>query len=296
MRSPNFFIVGAPKCGTTSLATWLRDHPRVYISSTKEPHYFSERGRQLVPTKKGYDQLFSGVEREHIAIGEGSTSYLYSEIAIPRIVEEYPAAKFIVCLRNPVEMAPSLHSERLSGGLETIRDFKLAWKMDPQRRSGKQVPMAARRQYKYLVYSDQCQLGKQIERLYEYVDRANVLPVLFDDLKDNPRLTYQTVLSFLGVPDDGRDQFSKENASKKVRSMYVAAMAKSLVNLKSRLGVSHSFGIVNKILSRNTVSGARSELDPALREELFNYFSDDVKLLQELINRDLTDWLIRSSR
>lgn len=177
MHEPNFFIVGAPKCGTTSLANWLREHPRVYFSPNKEPHYFSERGRQLVPTKQGYDQLFSDVGPEHIAIGEGSTGYLYSEIALPRIAAEYPEAKFIVCLRNPVEMAPSLHSERLSGGLETIREFEQAWKMDPERRAGRHVPVAARWQHKCLVYRDQCRLGEQVERLYQYVDRANVLPV-----------------------------------------------------------------------------------------------------------------------
>lgn len=120
--------------------------------------------------------------------------------------------------------------------------------------------------------------------------------MLFDDLKNDPRITYQTVLSFLGVPDDGREQFSKQNASKQTRSTHVASLAKSLVSLKSRLGISQSFGIANKVMSKNTVSGARPELDPAFREELFNYFFDDINFLQRLIERDLAGWLTPGSR
>ena len=113
MKKPNFFIIGAPKCGTTSLANWLAEHPRVFFSDTKEPHFFCTDGYTGVKTLKQYEKLFEDAKPHHLAVGEGSTHYLFSKVAVPNILVYNPDARFIVCLRNPVDMAPSLHSERL---------------------------------------------------------------------------------------------------------------------------------------------------------------------------------------
>jgi len=70
---PNFFIIGAPKCGTTSLATYLGMHPNVFMCSPKEPHYFStDINWQLVKNKNDYLKLFAKATNDNFAIGEGS--------------------------------------------------------------------------------------------------------------------------------------------------------------------------------------------------------------------------------
>jgi len=87
MKKPNFFILGAPKCGTTSLAMWLSEHPNIFMCPIKEPHYFNTDGLQRIKTLEQYESLFTDAKPEHVAVGEASTHYLYSKEAVPRILE-----------------------------------------------------------------------------------------------------------------------------------------------------------------------------------------------------------------
>jgi hypothetical protein len=87
MRLPNFFIIGAAKCSTTSLAEWLRHHPKIYISALKEPQFFSKDINTLstIRTWAHYYRLFQGASPKHLAIGEASVTYLFSKVAVPAI-------------------------------------------------------------------------------------------------------------------------------------------------------------------------------------------------------------------
>ena len=87
MKKPNFFIIGAPKCGTTSLASWVSEHPSVYMSPLKEPDYF--HANEKIGSLKEYEQLFEGAGPEHITVGEASVRYLYSQVAVPNILNYY---------------------------------------------------------------------------------------------------------------------------------------------------------------------------------------------------------------
>src|SRR5882672_9220913 len=116
MKLPNFFIVGAPKAGTTSLYYYLSHHPEVFMSPVKEPNFFSydETVKQnLYHKEKGvgkfeeYRQLFASSNGHHKAIGEASVSYLFYPSVPQRIHELVPKAKIIISLRNPVERAYS---------------------------------------------------------------------------------------------------------------------------------------------------------------------------------------------
>src|SRR4030042_1778226 len=87
MKKPDFFIIGAPKGGTTSLAAWLADHPQVYMSSAKEPHFFNtDEPHHLSRSLSKYESLFEGAGIEHRAVGEASTGYLLSQVAVSNIL------------------------------------------------------------------------------------------------------------------------------------------------------------------------------------------------------------------
>ena len=108
---PNFFIVGAAKSGTTSLAEYLKQHPEIFMSEFKEPHYFLPEGAMAsnyYGTWDNYMSLFKDVRNEK-AIGEASTGYLYYPESARMIINRIPDAKIIISLRNPVEMAFSLY-------------------------------------------------------------------------------------------------------------------------------------------------------------------------------------------
>jgi Sulfotransferase family len=69
MIKPNFFILGAPKCGTTSLAVWLSEHPHIYMPQ-KEPHFFNTDHRRFLNSRVGYERLFAGANERHRVVGE----------------------------------------------------------------------------------------------------------------------------------------------------------------------------------------------------------------------------------
>lgn len=291
MKQPNFFILGAPKCGTTALAQWLAAHPQVYFSPRKEPHFFNVEGLRAVHTLVEYEALFADAGDDHRAVGEGSTHYLYSREAVPRILEYAPEARFIVCLRNPVEMAPALHGERVSQGRENIGDFERAWRSQAERARGRRIPTTLREDPERLQYGRYCRLGEQLERLFGLAATDRVLPVLLDDVRSDPRAVYTGVLRFLALDDDGREDFGVANAAKRTRWPRMAVVARRLASMKRSLGFEGSLGLGGAVRRLNVQRRDRQALSPALREELAAYFAEDVGRLSALLNRDLSHWV-----
>jgi hypothetical protein len=121
---PTFFIVGAPKSGTTALAVYLQDHPMVCFSEDKEPQYFALDlpGQRLVTDEAQYLAFFHPSETNKIA-GEASVFYLYSKVAIQNIAKFDQNAKLIVMLRNPIDIVHSFHAQLVFSGEEDERDF-----------------------------------------------------------------------------------------------------------------------------------------------------------------------------
>src|SRR5258708_5345567 len=136
MNIPNFFIIGAPKCGTTALCKYLRENPRIFISTPKEPKYFDfDLSYPVKMNREAYLALFSKADpRFQSAIGEASTSYLFSTRAVPEILKFNPGAKFIVMLRNPVELVQGWHNQCIIAGQEDILDFEEAWRAESERK------------------------------------------------------------------------------------------------------------------------------------------------------------------
>src|SRR5687767_14301335 len=132
MPLPNFFIIGAPKCGTTSLYEYVRQHPDVYMSPLKEPVYWAfdpdgprdpDRLRKFrVTTREEYERLFEGATGQRI-LGEASPVYLASERAARAIRENIPHAKMVVLFRDPAEATFSAFLGRIRDGRESRRDL-----------------------------------------------------------------------------------------------------------------------------------------------------------------------------
>ena len=122
---PNFFLAGAPKCGTTSLSEYLRAHPNVFMCCPKEPFYFDDDLTRIhaVGSFDDYLALFRNCGEEHLAVGEASTCYLFSRNAMKRIHAFNDEAKIIVMFRNPADFLPSLHAELLFNFNEDQEDF-----------------------------------------------------------------------------------------------------------------------------------------------------------------------------
>ncbi len=291
MKKPNLFILGAPKCGTTSLASWLSEHPNLFMSPVKEPHYFNTDGTTATKTSSEYERLFYKARNKHAIVGEASTHYLFSKNAVPKILDYNPSSKFIVCIRNPVEMAPSLHSERVWQGRETIKEFETAWHMQNNRRSGKRIPRTVKYDPERLQYGEFCKLGKQLKRVMSYVHESQLLPLLLEDIQNNARKEYLKVLSFLGLEYDNRRTFKKYNTNKKTRSVRISYLIKICAGLKQSCGCKTRFGMLRFLKMRNTKQCKREPLNGQLKKELITFYQEDILLLSSLLDRSLTHWI-----
>jgi hypothetical protein len=287
MRGPNFFIIGAPKCGTTSLAGWLSDHPQVFMSPVKEPHFYNFDQVELFrPTRAEYDALFRDAQPDHIAIGEASVWYLSSSVAVPRILQERPDAKFIVCVRNPADMAPSLHKQRVFAGTENITDFEEAWRVQGERARGMRPPLG---EPSRSIYGDICRIGRQIEVLLKLVDRTRVLVVFLDDMRENPNRVYADVLRFLGLRDSHAPRFERRNPAQVRRIPWLRHILLRAGLLKRALGFRKGLGLIGSIDRWNTRESRWSVAAP-LSAELREHFRADAELLSALTGRDLSSW------
>lgn len=299
MTRPNFFIAGAPKCGTTALVEYLRTHPQVFISELKEPHYFATdmEGKRTIRTEAEYQGLFSSVQPHHSAIGEGSVYYLYSDEALANIRAYAPDARILVMLRNPLELIPSLHGQFLYSRNEEVRDLGQAWALVGQRAQGRRIPRRCS-DPKLLRYDRIARLGEQLERLLGIFPPDQVMWIFFDDFARDTRGEYLRVLDFLGLDDDGREAFPPVNQHKRHRLDAVGnftqrpprRLVQAGLKAKALLGIDR-LGLLNRLRRLNRVEGRRAPLSPELREEILEAYQDDIQRLSQLTGRPLGHWL-----
>jgi len=290
---PNFFILGAPKCGTTSVANWLADHPQVFMSPVKEPNYFCTDFPRATSSSCGnlreYISLFRGGGGSPI-IGEASVWYLFSSIAVLNIEAFRPEPKYLVLLRNPIELAQALHRQLYYTLDEDVQDFESAWSMQAERLIGKHLPPHCRMPQS-LQYGAVCSLGTQLKRLLNAVPRHRVKTLILEDIKRDPRQEWLALQDFLGLEDDARQFFPAHNIAKRPRS---AALRKARVlvgrKLRDRFGSLGGFGLLRKLDVWNTRPMPQEPLTAAFRLELANFFDEEIGVLESLLERDLTCW------
>lgn len=292
MNKPNFFIIGAPKCGTTALCYYLKEHPQIFFCDPKEPHYFNDDfTNRHTTSRQTYLNYFHHASDVHLAIGEGSVFYLSSSTAVTNILSFQPEARFIVMLRNPVEMAYSLYSQAVYSSGEDVLDFEQAWRLQKSRMRGRNLPKFCK-EPKLLQYGNLCLLGHQLSQLYSLVDANQVKLVFFGDFIANTKEIYEEVLCFLSLDTDGRHSFEKINSNKTFKFFLFEIMRKYLVTAKKKLGVKSRFGILDAINKMNTSVIKRKPLPPVFEEELRAYFNDDIQVLSKLTGRDLSSWAL----
>lgn len=300
MIKPNFFIIGAPKCGTTALSQYLREHPHIYMSEPKEPHYFDRDFAQycVVENLAEYLGLFANSTLEHKAIGEASALYLYSGVAAREIYQFEPEAKLIVMLRNPVDLVYSFHSQLVYAADENETDFEQAWRLQSVRQEGKKIPPRCR-DAALLQYAAVGKLGLQMERLLNIFPREQIKIILFEEFAQSTKQVYDRVLNFLEVDNDNRTDFNRVNQNKSHKISAVGDFSErppqlltdAVMRAKKILGLERLY-ILDAVRSLNNKVSARKTMAPSLRHELTAEFESDIIKLAQLIDRDLSHWLL----
>lgn len=305
---PNLFIVGAPKCGTTSLYEYLRVHPQIYFPAApaaedpdywrlKEPAYFCP-DLGLPPEVSIQD------EAEYLRLyapaggyawrGDATSNYLYSKVAATRIHDFCPDARILISLRPPLAQMRSLHNNLLHSSREDIPDFYAAVALSDRRRQGFDLPK--RGIAGWLDYLGYAHYADQVERFLRAFGHERVHVLLLEDLNAHPRETYRAILKFLGVDDRFQPAFrtyhSRAPAGAWERTVYAAYALPGVHRLTNAIfPVSARQRVSNRMRQahdrRLTVARREDPRELALRALL----RPDIQRLSKLIDRDLTHWL-----
>jgi hypothetical protein len=297
---PNFFIVGAPKCGTTALYEYLRPHPHIYMPEIKEPHFFAKDlgSYPRIKTPEDYSRLFDASSEQHLRVGEASVYYLRSTVAVANIRDFNPTAKLIAMFRNPVDMVYSLHAQLLYVGEESEPDFETAWRMQERRRAGMDIPPRTRSPL-LVQYEEVGKFGTQAQRVLASFPQSQVKFILYDDFAASPQNVYDDVIQFLEIPHDGKTEFPRINESKRARLDWLQrfsqkpppALRKVFQSVKRAVGGGeHIAEAKKKIVALNTIKEQRAPLSPAFRAELVETFQEEVAVLGRILGRDLSRW------
>lgn len=296
MKLPNFIIFGVQKAGTTSIYTYLKQHPQIYMSPVKETNFWSTDSKNIEPngtpkksnkilTIEQYAQLFENVKDE-IAVGEASPNYLFHyQISSKLIYQHLPQVKLIAILRDPAERAYSDY-------LMNIRDAKSIG----GRTLTEQLKYSSHKSYvlrKGLYY-------QPLKHYLEKFGHEQIRVYLYDDLCQSPVKFMQNMYEFLEVdptfiPDTTRKaQEGKLPKNQAVNNLLrtqnpirkVAATA-----LKTFFPLEVRQNIRSRILEINSIDKKQLKLSVEERKLLVDFYRDDILKLQELIERDLSGWL-----
>lgn len=293
-RLPDFFIVGAPKCGTTSMYAYLGQHPGIFMPFHKEPLFFgadlTHRYGRMASAE--YLALFRDARDDQL-VGEASAWYLYSRHAAQEIDKAAPEARIVVMLRNPIDVMYAQHAQLLFSRQENIVNFGEALAAEPGRIEGRDLPPGSFRR-ENLFYRRMVRFAEQLDRYFTTFGRDRVHVIIYDDFRDDTAAEYRRLLEFLGVDPDTRVVFTPRNQSKRSRFAWLQRLIwdppfkRHLVPILRRFPVSHRAR--GALLRANSVDAPRAELDPALRAELARELAPEVARLGSLLHRDLSHW------
>lgn len=299
VRLPNFLIIGAAKSGTTSLASYLAQHPEVFFSPWKEPNYFALAGRKLPPpgpvppdvmyrllyfhsvtTLPDYERLFAGAG-DQPAVGEASVRYLYSPEAPARIHELLPGVRMIAVLRDPVSRLFSHYCMNLQHQLEPL-ELRDALAQEENRR-------AAGWGWDW-HYVNVGRYAAQVRRYFERFGREQVKVILYDDFVARPLEVFRDVCRHIGIADTFTPDMSERGK--------VAHRPRSLRLDRWLHWPSPTRRCIERAFPRRLWRPAFArlgrwnslpppKLDAGLRAELSSLFRDDIAELEDLLGRSI---------
>lgn len=261
--------------------TYLKQHPEIFVSVLKEPHFF---GTDLtcqphtVRDREIYGRFFEDADDGQIC-GEGSVWYLLSKKAATEIREVCPRARILIMLREPTAMIQSLHALYLRTGNEELEDLEEAVAAEDERRQGRRIPKTA---YfpEGLLYTEVVSYTEKVRRYLETFG-DNVRIVLFDDFVTDAPAVYRKTASFLGVDPGFVPNWDPRAANKAMRMDVLRQMRKLPPELRRVLRGSGKRHL-----------GKGQQVREEFRAELRRRFAADVRSLSALIDRDLSRWSV----
>jgi hypothetical protein len=220
---PGFLIIGAQRCGTTSMYRTLSQHPAVLKAVLhKGVHYFDLNYGQGLEWYQAHFPLAARARRVARSAGvapltfESSPYYMFHPLAPARIAADLPGVKLLVLVRDPVERAYSAHAHELARGYES-EPFERALELEDERLSGEAErimthPGYLSHSHQHHAYRARGRYADQLEVLEALVGADRMHVVDSGDFFARPEPVYDRVLDFLGLPHRGYPAFERHNA------------------------------------------------------------------------------------
>jgi len=223
---PDFVIVGAQRCGTTSLFRALAKHPAMMsnVLDAKGVHYFDtdfDRGLPWYlshfPSRSDRDEHAAKVGQPPV-VGEASPYYLFHPAGAERMARTIPDTRLVVLLRNPIKRAISHHLHMVWEGHEKVEDIDKALDLEATRLSGIEQqlladPSMVSRDHQHYSYMARGHYAEQLERLFAHFDRDKVLVMATETLTGDSQASMERIQHFLGLEPDPATDLGKRNAS-----------------------------------------------------------------------------------
>lgn len=297
-RLPNMIVVGAPRCGTTSIFQYLRQHPEIYLPVRKELHYFSYLSLEKNssgPGDKGvletlckdidqYRTHYQDVKMEKI-VGEVSPSYLYYSNVGEKIQRELGQVKIIVSLRNPIEKAYSQYMHLVRLDLEPL-DFYAALQAERERMNQHWGDIWR--------YAESSLYADRIEAYMQRFGRENVHITSLEKFASDPNGAISDIFTFLKVDPSFVPDMRVYNRSGNPRFKMVGQFFARPNALKSMIKqiVPERIRVPLRLSILNWNSLEKDEMDANAKAFLIDYFKEDDQKLEALLGRP-TPWMLR---
>jgi len=284
---PNFLIVGAAKCGTTSVWEYLRTHPDVFFPTVKEPTYFmsmpalqGDEWTYFAGNKQGYLDLYKDA-KGYKAIGDASPGYLWDVNAARLIHEVSPDARIVIILRDPIERAQSHYLRIKWWGLDPL-SFPEAVKRDVS-----DNPIGW---WSKFLYVETGMYYEQVRRYLDLFGKEQVGIFLTEDLeKDTPGVV-GAIARHIGIDPALLDQQELQrvhNVSRAPRLKWLYDAVRATVSLRMRMKILPE--PVRKWMSYNSVfyKSDKPRIEPEASQYLQAIYGPDLIKLEELLGRKL---------
>jgi hypothetical protein len=301
-RPPDFFLIGAPKAGTSALHAALAQHPGLFLSPVKEPKYYlcgdspppaykgpgdAHSNQEWIWQRERYLSLFDDAP-EGVPRGESTPFYLYHRDARRRIAVDRPDAKLIAVLRDPVDRAYSNWMHLRMDGLEPRHDLLEAVRREPERVDAGWAP--------FWHYQRLGMYGRQLADLFDHFPRDQVLLLRYKQLVHEPEQTLDRVCTFLGVEAPPSLEVPRDNSRKFVRESPRTRAIGTVIRTGATVGQFFPPEVWRRIsqplidqLQRGG-NEARPKLTPEQRAALLEPHLSDIELLERLTGESFEEW------
>lgn len=300
---PNFLVGGPPKCASTSLNFYLKQHPEIFMSPVKQTRFFSvyhDKGAQYY-----IDTYFAGVSNEKM-VGEATPTYFLLPFVVPRIKAFNPDMKIVFCLRNPVERTFSGWTMRVNNGtehlsfIEALKEnlkqrqtvkFESAkdaaeWAADMQR--GDRLEETG-----FRTYLDGSLYATNLRSYLQHFPQSQIKVVFMDSLQKDLHGTLKEIFTFLGVDPSFQIQNTEQkNTYKKSKFKFLDPILGKNKPLSKLLSGLMPKSLKKKVMDTMYVEGSKKKLTPEDRTFAYGILKDEIEDLEKMLKVDLSHWKV----